>query len=321
MAKLQVLTFDNLDVIKNYIDVNDAKFIKSVAIDGNVLKFYNVVEPVGDTEPVKEITLPDTDISGLLEKLTTTNVGNVIVSKADGTIEDGGVKLADLATKTDVEDAIDEVDGKIGTLADLDTTAKTDLVGAINEIKAVADAGGAGSVVSIDTSSTTDGYLKTYTIKQGETEIGKIDIPKDLVVSSGEIVVDPDGQPEGTYIKLTIANQTTPLFINVLDLIDVYTAKSGATQIQLAISDTNEISATIVAGSVGTTELANGSVSTAKIADANVTASKLADDAKALFDSTGSAAQALIDAKAYTDEQLGNIEAISSAEIEALFAV
>ena len=321
MAKLQVLTFDNLDVIKNYIDVNDAKFIKSVAIDGNVLKFYNVVEPVGDTEPVKEITLPDTDISGLLEKLTTTNVGNVIVSKADGTIEDGGVKLTDLATKTDVEDAIDEVDGKIGTLDDLDTTAKTDLVGAINEVKAIADAGGTGSIVSIDTSTTTEGYLKTYTIKQGETEIGKIDIPKDLVVSSGEIVVDPDGQPEGTYIKLTIANQTTPLFINVLDLIDVYTAKSGATQIQLAISDTNEISATIVAGSVGTTELANSSVSTAKIADANVTASKLADDAKALFDATGSAAQALIDAKAYTDEQLGNIEAISSAEIEALFAV
>lgn len=106
MAKLQVMTLDNLDLydelIKGYVDAADAKSLKTVAVDGHTLKFYKVTEPVGDTEPVYEIELPDTDISGLLAKLTTTNVGNVIVSKADGTIEDGGVALADLATKTEV---------------------------------------------------------------------------------------------------------------------------------------------------------------------------------------------------------------------------
>lgn len=340
MAQLQVMTLDNLilydELIKGYIDTADAKSLKTVAIDGNKLKFYKITEPVEGTDPAYEITLPSTDISGLLAKLTTTNVGNVTVTKADGTIEDGGVKLADLALKSDVEDAIDEItnadtgilktatdyadekikeladgqvktnteaiatlngtdteDGsvakavkdsadainaKIGTLADLDTTAKTDLVNAINEVRAAVDAGGTGSQVTMTTDTTTEGYLKTYTIKQGSTEVGKIDIPKDLVVASGEIVVDPDGQPSGTYVKLTIANQEAPVYINVADLVDAYTAQASATQVQLAISDTNEISATIVAGSVGTAELADNAITTAKIADANVTLAKLGAD-------------------------------------------
>ena len=140
------------------------------------------------------------------------------------------------------------------------------------------------------------------------------------MVTAGEVVVDPEGQTAGTYVKLTIANQETPIYINVADLVDAYTAQANASQVQLVISDTNEISATIVAGSVGTTELADNAVNTAKIADANVTAAKLADDAKALFDTKGSATQSLTDAKAYTDEQLANIVAISEDEINGMFA-
>jgi hypothetical protein len=389
MAQLKVLTLENLDVIKNYIDVNDAKSLKTVAVDGNKLKFYRVSEPVGTTEAAYEIELPETDLSGVLAKLTGATENNVVTVGANGTVKDSGIKSADLALKSEVtavsdvananktaieainnadtgivktakdyadekvkaladgqvatnkanieklngdettdgsvkkavKDSADAINAKIGTLADLDTTAKTDLVGAINEVLQSVEAGGTGSVVTMTTDTTTDGYLKTYTFKQGNTEIGKVDIPKDLVIQSGEIVVDPDGQTAGTYLKLTIANQTAPVYINVADLVDAYTAQASAAQIQLAISDTNEISATIVAGSVGTTELADGSVNTAKIADANITAAKLADDAKALFDAAGSADDALADAKDYVDEQLGNIIAITETEINALFTV
>ena len=352
MAQLKVLTLEHLETIKNYIDVNDAKSLKTVAVDGNTLKFYKVSEPVGDTTPAYEIELPETDISGLLAKLTGATEGDVVIANADGTVKDGGVKLADLALKSEVtavgniananktaieklngdeatdgsvkkavKDSADAINTKIGTLADLNTTAKIDLVGAINEVLQSVEAGGTGSVVTMTTDTTTDGYLKTYTFKQGNTEIGKVDIPKDLVIQSGEIVVDPDGQTAGTYLKLTIANQTTPVYINVADLVDAYTAQANASQVQLVISDTNEISATIVAGSVGTTELADNAVNTAKIADANVTAAKLADDAKALFDLSGSAADALADAKDYTDEQLANITAITEDEINNLFSV
>lgn len=385
MAQLKVLTLDNLDVIKNYIDVNDAKSLKTVAIDGNKLKFYRVSEPVGDTEAAYEIELPETDLSGVLAKLTGATAGDVIIAKADGTIEDGGVKLADLALKSEVtavsdiananktaldeiknadtgllktakdyadekvkaladgqvatnkadieklngdestdgsvkkqiKDAVDVVDGKIGTLTDLNTTAKTDLVGAINEVRSAVEVGGTGSQVTIDTSTTTEGYLKTYTIKQGNTEVGKIDIPKELVVTSGEVVENPDGQPAGTYVKLTIANQEAPVFVNVADLVDAYTAQAGATQIQLAISGTNEISATIVAGSIGTTELADASVNTAKIADGNVTLAKLGADVTPTLTQVETNKTDIADLKTKVGD---GMIAISEDEINAMFA-
>ena len=122
MAKLQVLTYDNLEVIKNYIDVNDTKSLKAATIEGNVLKLYNVPEPIGATEPVYEITLPSTDISGLLAKLEGATTGDVVIANADGTVADGGVKLADLSTKAEVE----AVDGK----ADANATA----IEAINNV-------------------------------------------------------------------------------------------------------------------------------------------------------------------------------------------
>lgn len=350
MAQLKVLTLEHLETIKNYIDVNDAKSLKTVAIDGNTLKFYKVSEPVGDTTPAYEIELPETDISGLLAKLTGAVEGDVVIANTDGTVKDGGVKLADLALKSDittleegaikdvedaiavlnggestdgsvaktVKDAVDVVDGKIGTLADLDTTAKTDLVGAINEVLQSVEAGGTGSVVTMTTDTTTDGYLKTYTFKQGNTEIGKVDIPKDLVIQSGEIVVDPDGQPTGTYLKLTIANQTNPVFVNVKDLVDAYTAQASASQVQLAISDTNEISATIVAKSIGTNELADASVNTAKIADGNVTLAKLGADVTPTLTQVETNKTDIADLKTKVGD---GMVAISENEINALFSV
>ena len=123
------------------------------------------------------------------------------------------------------------------------------------------------SVVTLDSNATvTDGYLKTYQIKQGGISIGKIDIPKDLVVTSGSVVTAGDGQ-NGTqaisgatagdkYIKLVIANQTAPIYIAVKDLVDVYSAEQNATEVQLTIGNNNEISAEIVTGSIAKTKLA-----------------------------------------------------------------
>lgn len=112
MAKMQVFTLENLQqydgLIKNYIDTADAKSLKTVAIDGNKIKFYRVEEPVGTTEPAYEIELPETDVSGLLEKLTGATEGNVIVANSDGTIKDSGIKSADLALKSEVE-AVSEI--------------------------------------------------------------------------------------------------------------------------------------------------------------------------------------------------------------------
>ena len=96
--------------------------------------------------------------------------------------------------------------------------------------------------------------LKSYVITQGGSNIGTISIPKDLILSSGSVVVGnwvngiftEDSSGTGKAIKLVISNQSDPIYINVQDLSDVYTVQQGATEVQLAISSTNEISAALV---------------------------------------------------------------------------
>lgn len=320
MAGLRV--YDGL--IKGVISEGDAKALKSFQYDAltKTLKFFKSETP-GDT-PDFSMVLPEQDLSGFLEKIDGGVKDNIVIIGEGGIVVDSGVALTDIAKKSEV-----------GDITQLNTTAKTNIVGAINEVKAAVAAGGEAGVITIDTSTTTEGSLKSYTVKQGGTTIATIDIPKDLVVTSGTVVKDPEGQEAGTYIKLVIANQAEPLFINVGTLVDIYNAKKNATQIQIAIdSTTREISATIVAGSVGTTELADDAVTTVKIADANVTLAKLATDVTAAFDAAGAANTAETNAKTYADglntamdarmdaieEKVGDgYESITEDEINALF--
>lgn len=129
------------------------------------------------------------------------------------------------------------------------------------------------------------GYAKTYTFTQCGKTIATVNIPKDMVVSSGQIVDKSESGtwgPAGKYIELTLANaDNTKVYIAVADLVDTYTAAQNASQVQLAISNSNEISATIVAGSVSTTELADGAVTTAKVAAKAITDAKLSDEVNA----------------------------------------
>lgn len=209
----------------------------------------------------------------IVTKISDATAGTVLVSGSDGGISESGTAINDLATQTDVADAIEAYVGTIPAGSEATT-----IVGYVDEV--VADAASDADISLVEAQTPTTGYLKTYELYQGGNAaanlVGKIDIPKDLVVTSGEIVVNPTGQPAGTYLKLTIANQTAPVYINVADLCDVYTAQASAAQVQLAISATNEISATIVAGSVTATELASNAVTTAKIANDAVTADKVA---------------------------------------------
>ena len=108
--------------------------------------------------------------------------------------------------------------------------------------------------VSVTENGASGNTIKSYVLKQKGATIGTINIPKDLVVSSGSVVVGnwvngvftENASGTGKAVKLVIANQEDPIYINVQDLVDVYTAAQGATEIQLAISNTNEISATLV---------------------------------------------------------------------------
>lgn len=107
----------------------------------------------------------------------------------------------------------------------------------------------ATSTVTVESLSDTT-YLKKYVVKQNGAQVGvTIDIPKDMVVQSGSIVTGTwnnnvfteDATQPGTgpdkALKLIVANQTAPIYINVADLVDAYTGGTG-----ISISASNEIS-------------------------------------------------------------------------------
>lgn len=124
----------------------------------------------------------------------------------------------------------------------------TDVESALAEVKTF-------STVALSSTTTDPKVLKKYTITQNGKSIGDIDIPKDLVVTSGSVVkgtwsdegVFTEAQDgNGTALKLVIANQAEPVYINTLDLVKDYVGGNG-----ISISNTNEISINIADGNEG----------------------------------------------------------------------
>lgn len=107
MAQNKYLDLTGLGEFKGLIDTELAKSFKSAKFDEGtrVLSFYKT--ETTDGKAAFTVTIPKTDISGLMKKLSTTNAGNIVITKADGTVIDGGVALTDLATKTEIR-AVDE---------------------------------------------------------------------------------------------------------------------------------------------------------------------------------------------------------------------
>lgn len=186
------------------------------------------------------------------------------VSETDGKIS---VSRAELPTVSEIKSegqaiiAVKEDKGVISATAGDIAAAHVTIADASNHFTATTveaaleelySQAGAGSKVTLESAEgTEDGVLKVYTIKQGNTEVGKINIPKDLVVSSGSVVkgnwagdvFTENVSGNGTALKLVIANQTSPVYINTLDLVKDHTAGNG-----IAISDTNVVSIKVAEG-------------------------------------------------------------------------
>lgn len=197
--------------------------------------------------------------------------------------------------------------------------------------------------VEITENSKDETVAKTYVFTQNNKEIGIIKLAKELVVTSGAVkeVIEADVPYAGAkagdkYIELLIANQDAPIYVPAKDLVDIYTAKGNAAEVQIAISNTNEISATLVVGGVTEDKLAQSvqiklnktweEVGVAQslvdeLANGQVTANKEAIDAINDVDNG-----ILKQAKNYTDEllkdyatkeEVANQDAVVLAEAEA----
>ena len=265
----------------------EARSLHTVAIDGTTLKFYREEEPVGSATPAYSVSLPQQDLSNYLQKIASATGGKVVASLADGTIEESAVNVADLVVSSDL--AAVATSGDADDLNYDNTTSgltATDVQAAIDELADASAGGVASKTVYITESSGGSGaaYSKRYSIYQGDEgtaaqpepteKLVDIDIPKDMVVESGEVVdvvydnghlyegstsgTDVTEEIKGTggtatsadagkYIKLTIANSSGDhLWIAAKDLVDIYTSGSQSTdEIVITIDNNNQITAAI----------------------------------------------------------------------------
>ena len=121
--------------------------------------------------------------------------------------------------------------------------------------------------------STPEGYAKAYTLTQNGTSIGTINIPKDLVVESGTVETNPTGQPEGTYLVLTLANTSSDkIYINVGSLIEYVTSGSATSDsVQVVIDGTtHKVTAYIKDGTVTKAKLDSNVQSSLDKADSSL---------------------------------------------------
>ena len=149
------------------------------------------------------------------------------------------------ADVTELRAMIAEINEKIGTGID-----GTTLTIAINDInarlgegftsgntvaKALANLEDAMTIKVVKEQESGD-YAAVYTISQGNTEIEKINIPKDQFVKYAAVVKgtwdgdtftpNPDGPDEAIEIQFQVEGQA-PIYINVKDLVNMYVGDKG----------------------------------------------------------------------------------------------
>ena len=222
--------------------------------------------------------LPSTLVAGKVYVNTTDKsvtyydgtTSTVVIPETVGSIGDA-TPDTNLANVKAIKDFVAAEIAKIPAAIDYTVTITDEAVGTGEKTKQTIKQGESGSEVEIGTivvpdlkmevkATPNNGYLKTYQFTYGTGAAFEIDIPKDLVVTAGEVIVVDSSNPisgltDGTYLKLTIANQTEPVYIDVKDLCDAYTGKAETDGVSVSISSTNEISATLIGKAVSESNL------------------------------------------------------------------
>lgn len=184
--------------------------------------------------------------------LASAKVGSV------GATTNGGIEISGTATVPTVGIKLDPATGNAASLS---------AAGLLVTVPAAAEY----TIAKLTTAEA--GYLATYQLQKDGTGVGeKINIPKDYLVKSAEVKTstgtgDPSGFDAGVkYIDFTINTYDTQsgsgteshIYLNVADLVDVYTTGSGANDaVKIAISTDNKISATVTNKGITLAMLAN----------------------------------------------------------------
>jgi hypothetical protein len=266
-------------------------------IDENTIN--NLIEQYVNTN----LNAEDTPVAGQFVTAVTMESGETKVERAAVSADQVSFSEAGYSATT-VGAAIKELQGKV----------QNGLNELANETTEQLEALDADSRVTLESPSNLQ-----YVIYQGDptdpdNKIGEINIPKDTVVSEGEIITADGTELNGTstastnanlnvgekYVKLTLANADETrnlIYIAVTDLVDIYTGSSGNVvnifvdgyTISASVNDgsitgdkiaQNTISGSNIAdGAVDTAQIADGAITEDKIEDGAITEDKIADDA------------------------------------------
>jgi hypothetical protein len=143
---------------------------------------------------------------------------------------------------------VDKVDGK--GLSTNDLTAE--LKGKYDEAYNHSQVDHAVPEYTVVKDANSGDYAAIYHLTKDGSNVGTaINIPKDMVVKSGEVVTNPSGQTAGTYIKLELQNVNEPLYINVGSLIEYVTSGSATgDMVYVSVSEDHKVTATITDGTI-----------------------------------------------------------------------
>ena len=185
--------------------------------------------------------------------LASAKVGSV------GATANAGIEISGTATVPTVGIKLDPATGNAASLSD---------AGLMVTVPAAAEY----TIAKLTTAEA--GYLATYQLQKDGAGVGaKINIPKDYLVKSAEVKTstgtdDPSGFPKDTkYIDFTINTYDTQsgsgteshIYLNVADLVDVYTSGSGENDaVKISISSDNKISATVTNKGITLAMLSDG---------------------------------------------------------------
>lgn len=227
------------------------------------------------------------------------------------------VEAKNYATKTEAKGYADAKDSaiaeakkagtdamaKIGTIPE--TATATTAIGYVDEKIAAIPAQVDYSVTCDE--STPAGVAKRYVLSQKGSAIVTIDIPKDMVVSSGVVETKTEAGvwgAAGTYLVLTLANATSDkVYINVSDLIEYVTSgsKSGD-MVEIKIDAEHKVTAIINDGTITKAKLVKAVQDSLAKADSALQAAALEPYAKTADVADGYVAKNGTDRLMTTDE-------------------
>ena len=244
--KMGQLYYNTSDKIMYQWDGTAWKPVGNIYINGNgiVISASNVVS--ADFATSGEATAGSSTtkvmspalVKAVIQTLDVTGFAQGVVSADGDTITIKGLKEVDgkvsadsnnnLVIKIDADHGYDATDNPLATVGTVDA-AKT------------------ASAVTVEAGDESATNFRSYTVKQGGNTVGTINIPKFLVVKSGSVVTGTwsgttfsedatqPGSGTGKAIKLVLNDSEDAgtaddvLYINVADLVDVYTGGAGIT--------------------------------------------------------------------------------------------